>query len=759
MQQPNPYGNQQYNPQQQQQPQQQPPYGQQPYGGGSQYGGSQMSFQQQQQPAPYGQQPPPQQQQQQYGSQYGGSQMNYNPQQQQQMQQQQQQAQGSQYGGSQASLRDDKYDTQNLNQFGGHKYGAYGSQLNFDNSAVKDSQRQLGAHDPNQQSLTESQMSLQDPNRKMKLKPLKWDKPLKPGKQKTQIFIWGKARPPNMFPAASDQITPWHADVLSKKKIWDVCAAREGHHCFGIGQNDWCFVWGETKQVGALGLGTNARATTPFLVRALRKQRVKQACCSAIHSLCITDQLVIYGWGSKALTLLDSDSKEPQPLNFLNGKGLKKLAAANTHSIAWNGNSIEVHAFGIPGPWLGQDDGDGGGGNNRYGVMKFDAQITGNDGFSCTMCSCSSQYSLVVLNTGYVGACGVNEHGRMGVGAKVQASAKVIWNRSLQNVVLCSAGSFHSGFVDTEGHVYTCGVGADFRLGHGDKETLWEPRLVDSCKNIQVCQIECVDARTFVITPQGNLIMWGKEPVTGRTHSGPFLYEYLNAYRIYDICGASDFCVAIGIRAKEPIPKPNVDNVSVDAMNPNVQVDNMNRLIGDVIQNYHQIGTEQQFEVDSVYSTFVKVKKTTPDESHQPQLVGKGGQGIPAPPMTAPPVNAVYGGNAGGPPPNAVYGGGGGMAPNMGGSQYGGMGMNPMQQQQMAMGGGGGSQYGGSQMQMGYGGPQQAYGSQMNFGGGAPPQQQQQQQQPMQYGGSQMSFNNGGYPPQQQPPQQGGWPQ
>ena len=49
-----------------------------------------------------------------------------------------------------------------------------------------------------QQSLTESQMSLQDPNRKMKLKPLKWEKPLKKGKTKTQIFIWGKARPPSV---------------------------------------------------------------------------------------------------------------------------------------------------------------------------------------------------------------------------------------------------------------------------------------------------------------------------------------------------------------------------------------------------------------------------------------------------------------------------------------------------------------------------------------------------------------------------------
>ena len=227
-----------------------------------------------------------------------------------------------------------------------------------------------------------------------------------------------------MFPAASDQLTPWHVDNLSKKKIWDVCAAREGHHCFGIGQNDWCFVWGETKQVGALGLGTNARATTPFLIRALRKQRVKQACCSAIHSLCITDQFVIYGWGSKSLTLLDNDTKEPTPLNFLNGKGLKKLAAANTHSLAWNPNAIEIHSFGMPGPWLGLNDDNF---PKTFGMIEIDVSMINNDKDICIInADCSSQYSLLVLNKGYVGSFGINEYGRIGVFKHLYSSSKIL---------------------------------------------------------------------------------------------------------------------------------------------------------------------------------------------------------------------------------------------------------------------------------------------------------------------------------------------
>ena len=99
-----------------------------------------------------------------------------------------------------------------------------------------------------------------------------------------------------MFPQNRDQLNPWKCDNLSNKQIWDVCAAKEGHHCFGIGKNDWCFVWGQTKQIGALGLGNNSRSTSPFLIKTLSKQRVKETCCSALHSLCITDEMVIYGW-------------------------------------------------------------------------------------------------------------------------------------------------------------------------------------------------------------------------------------------------------------------------------------------------------------------------------------------------------------------------------------------------------------------------------------------------------------------------------
>jgi len=479
-------------------------------------------------------------------------------------------------------------------------------------------------------------------NQKVRLRPLNWSKPLKKGNV-CEIFIWGKARPHNMFPQNQNQLVPWKCDNLSNKQIRHVCAAKEGHHCFGIGKNDWCYVWGETKQIGALGLGNNSRSTSPFLIKTLSKQRVKQACCSAVHSLCITDQMVIYGWGNKLLTLLDKDTIEPVPLNYLNGKGLKKLVASNTHSFAWKPNSTQIYSFGIKGPWLGLNDDDN---QKVFGLVQFDSSMVNNDkDFGIIHADCSSQYSLFVLNTGYVGACGINEHGRMGVGKHLYSSSQIVWNIHLRNIVLCSAASFHSGFVDANGNIFTCGIGLDYRLGHGDQNTLYEPKHVKACDKLKICQIECVDTRSFVITTDGDLVSWGKDPIDGRINKLPFIYNYLQNHRIYDICAASDFVVAIGVNKKESTVNKGIINYSVDSMKPNETMGSTNNLVGHVLQNYHPSYVNGGQFITNVFGNFVGDKQVKYDNNHQPTQYGKG-QG-----QKGPPINTVYGGNVSIPPP------------------------------------------------------------------------------------------------------------
>eukprot|EP01084_Bolivina_argentea_P200201 342377_1 len=120
----------------------------------------------------------------------------------------------------------------------------------------------------------------------MRLKAPRWDTPFQlNNKTRLCTLIWGSANPVSMFPHYKYPIIPWNSDNLSRKQVYNVSAAKEGYHCLGIGTNDWCFVWGKAKHCGVLGLGTNALETTPFLIRSLRKKRVRQTGCSSLHSL------------------------------------------------------------------------------------------------------------------------------------------------------------------------------------------------------------------------------------------------------------------------------------------------------------------------------------------------------------------------------------------------------------------------------------------------------------------------------------------
>ena len=61
---------------------------------------------------------------------------------------------------------------------------------------------------------------------------------------------------------------------------------------------------------------------------------------------------------------------------------------------------------------------------------------------------------------------------------------------------------------------------------------------------------------------------------------------------------------------EEPQNDENALDTNLDTNNPNDQMDNS---VSTTIDNSHPLGVDQQFQVNAVYSTFIKMKKTTPD--------------------------------------------------------------------------------------------------------------------------------------------------
>ena len=70
-------------------------------------------------------------------------------------------------------------------------------------------------------------------------------------------------------------------------------------------------------------------------------------------------------------------------------------------------------------------------------------------------------------------------------------------------------GGQHAAILTAFGEVYTWGRGGFGRLGHGDTQTLSDPKFVSALEGIECCQVACGFAYTAVVTTEGALYTWG----------------------------------------------------------------------------------------------------------------------------------------------------------------------------------------------------------------------------------------------------------
>ena len=233
--------------------------------------------------------------------------------------------------------------------------------------------------------------------------------------------------------------------------------------------------------------------------------------------------------------------------------GVTNVSCSNTHNAAWHTTTHDVFTWGCAGSWLGLGDDQ----ERTFGKVAFDEKIVNSDKQTVKV-ECGHSYSMVLFHDGKVAAFGINEHGRMGLGAEVSETwfPKLLQSNRVPAFADISAGTLHTGFLTFDGQVYTCGIGEGYRLGHGNEHTMYVPQHVEMLRDCKIVRIECVDNRTYCITDWGCVLMWGVDPVTELLHKSPFVYEYMRPYRIYLVKAAKDFTMALGVHSKEPVPKP-----------------------------------------------------------------------------------------------------------------------------------------------------------------------------------------------------------
>ncbi|XP_022827451.1 probable E3 ubiquitin-protein ligase HERC2 [Spodoptera litura] len=86
---------------------------------------------------------------------------------------------------------------------------------------------------------------------------------------------------------------------------------------------------------------------------------------------------------------------------------------------------------------------------------------------------------------------------------------------------------WHAALTD-EGRVYTWGKGDDFRLGHGNVESVKTPKLVEALQGIKVVDLSLGSTHGVALTAEGALYAWGTNERAQITRPVPQLLQVLN---------------------------------------------------------------------------------------------------------------------------------------------------------------------------------------------------------------------------------------
>jgi len=128
--------------------------------------------------------------------------------------------------------------------------------------------------------------------------------------------------------------------------------------------------------------------------------------------------------------------------------------------------------------------------------------------------ACGFAYTAVVTSTGSLYTWGAGENGRLGLGDVVDrmtpCKVETLMDYRIAGVY---AGSVHTCMLTDRGEVYVCGK-CEY-TGHGEKEDLLYPKILNAFDNIAVKQISVGPGgyHTIALTTRGDVYTWGHNRV------------------------------------------------------------------------------------------------------------------------------------------------------------------------------------------------------------------------------------------------------
>ncbi|XP_023931133.1 serine/threonine-protein kinase Nek9 [Lingula anatina] len=331
----------------------------------------------------------------------------------------------------------------------------------------------------------------------------------------SEVYFWGGGK-----------VTPQRLEVFKEGKSAIQVAAGHAHFAVVTVEKE-LFTWGNAQggsgMVGQLGHGDTAAYKAPKKVDFMEGISVKQVSCGEEFTACVTDEGVVYAFGSDYYGCLGCEGQEgdeahfPITIDFFHSKPVEQISCGDAHVVALTKEG-EVYTWGC-------------GEYGRLGLGSEDdhnlpQKVTTRGKHSVRSVLAGSDGTFLLTHDGRVLAAGSNEENKLGFNSSAAGLRKKQISYDIPckykfttvkplvrfHVVSLSAGRTHSAVIDLYGHLITFGANKYGQLGLGDYKP--RPNGVSVISNVlagkRVERVACGDGFTVVATSSDNQIYsWG----------------------------------------------------------------------------------------------------------------------------------------------------------------------------------------------------------------------------------------------------------
>ncbi len=204
-------------------------------------------------------------------------------------------------------------------------------------------------------------------------------------------------------------------------------------------------------------------------------------------------------------------------------------------------------------------------GNGRKEPVFEPTPVEAFKGEVVEFCACGDEYSAVINEEGELFTFGAHAKGRLGLGPLDETGRQLIPKKvdlpGFPHIRYICCGVNHvlaipdydSEDAKADKGVWSWGLSSRGQLGHGNKETLYSPRLIQKVSSERFRKVCCGFEHSMGLTEEGKLYFWGAQEYYLRSEFGstedkdePVTMQASSTDRITDIEVSHTYNLAIG---------------------------------------------------------------------------------------------------------------------------------------------------------------------------------------------------------------------